>query len=205
MSGIPPWLCWVFVLRLSYKTVMKLSARTAVISRHDWGKIHFQAYSYACWQASCPPWLFRSDMNFLPYGSSLRDNLLPLEQASKRMRRQSEPPGRKPQNLCNIIFKVKSYYFSYMVFIRSESLGSGDTYTRTYIPERGNSWGSLIIDLLQMVTSNEWLSWEKKKTFYWIIFTKSQMEKPYFLFRLYLSLYFHLKGSTCNLMDYWGI
>lgn len=38
---------WVF-----HKAAIKVSARVVITSRPAWGKIHFQAYQWSCWQDS---------------------------------------------------------------------------------------------------------------------------------------------------------
>ncbi|XP_070113153.1 lysine-specific demethylase 5C isoform X39 [Equus przewalskii] len=47
------------------QAAIKVSAGAAVISRHDWGRISFQAHSHGCWQDSVPCSCWTEDLRFL--------------------------------------------------------------------------------------------------------------------------------------------
>lgn len=130
---------WVLWLRFFHEAAIKMSARAAVTSRLNWGRICFEADSRGCWQESWaiglqalgPCWLLAGDcLQFLaPWASPLCSShgiWSPSEWASEQSQRECKN-DRKVFVFCNLISEGTSHHFCCILFIRNKSRGPAHT------------------------------------------------------------------------------
>ena len=140
-SGILGQLGWVPLAQgLFHK-----SAKAAVTSKLDWGKIHFSAPgSHSWWQALGPHWLWPNKFFATKASGHTKRTLTLWHVGSLKAREQETPPPKTEVTVFSIvIWEVTAHHLCCIVFIKSKSVHLlGGDYTRAWM--RQGSLGTIL-------------------------------------------------------------